>query len=455
MLGIDLGIEQVNKVQKSFFKSRQKEGNSAMANLRSIVSMAVLCIFCSKLYIFSCHAELLFSFNQGQELKDSDDSDYMLSSDLVFKLGFFHPGVSSPLHQSSNSYLGIWYSTLPNNPEAVWVANPDDPIIDSSGVFTLDFEGKLKITRTGGQPIVLNPNQEVSGNVTASLLDSGNFVLREVTADGTPGKILWQSFDYPTNTLLPGMRLGVNLRSRQNLTLSSWLSGQVPSPGAFRLGVDQGGTNQLVVWRREDVYWTSGEWRNGGFQNAPELTRRADLFEFSFVSNEDEKYFSYSVKSGSTHSRWELNSWGQILQFELTKDDTSWENATIASQCKLNVEYPEAVCIEQKPSKCRNRTEIFVPVRGYLKETNSIYPDYNTGLSLSDCHATCWNNCSCVAYESVHSNGTGCLYLRKASDFVPNENFGFSYVLASGNIRGKVKHTLCICSILLVFCSNF
>lgn len=158
----------------------------------------------------------------------------MLSSDLVFKLGFFHPGVSSPLHQSSNSYLGIWYSTLPNNPEAVWVANPDDPIIDSSGVFTLDFEGKLKIMRNGGQPIVLNPNQEVSGNVTASLLDSGNFVLREVTADGTPGKILWQSFDYPTNTLLPGMRLGVNLRSRQNLTLSSWLSGQVPSPGDFQ-----------------------------------------------------------------------------------------------------------------------------------------------------------------------------------------------------------------------------
>lgn len=136
MLGIDLAIEQVNKVQKSFFKSRQKERNSAMANLRSIVSMPVLCIFCSKLYIFSCHAELLFSFNQGQEHKDSDDSDYMLSSDLVFKLGFFHPGVSSPLHQSSNSYLGIWYSTLPNNSEAVWVANPDDPIIDSSGVFT-------------------------------------------------------------------------------------------------------------------------------------------------------------------------------------------------------------------------------------------------------------------------------------------------------------------------------
>ncbi|PON94556.1 S-locus glycoprotein [Trema orientale] len=408
-----------------------------MAKLRGFISIFLSCVVCIQFSFLSGYAELFFSFNQGQEIRDLDDSDHLLSTDGFFKLGFFHPGSSSPLGQSSNTYLGIWYGKLPNNPEAVWVANPNDPIIDSSGIFTLDFDGKLKITHKGGQPIVLNPNQQVSGNVTASLLNFGNFELRELIANGSPGRVLWQSFDYPTNTLLPGMKLGMNLKTGQNWTLSSWLSGQVPSPGAFRLGVDPGGVNQLVVWRREEVYWTSGEWRNGSFQNAPDLTRRADLFEFSFVSNEEEKYFSYSVKSNSTHSRWELNAWGQILQFILATDGNSWENATIAGPCSLNVNYPEAVCIDQKPSKCRNSSEIFVPIRGFFRQTNSINPDYSANLSLGDCHAACWNNCSCVAYESVHNNGTGCLFLSKASDFVPNENFGYSYVLTSGTTRGK------------------
>ena len=232
-------------------------------------------------FFFSClcfeslvliYAESFVTLNQGQQLKASDNSDELVSSNGVFKLGFFHPGSSTPRGPSTNSYLAIWYNKLPNNPEAVWIANPNDPISDSAGVFALDFDGKLKITSSGGQPLVLNPNQKVYDSVTASLLDSGNFVLSEVASNGTLGKVLWQSFDYPTNTLLPGMKIGIE-KSGRNLTLSSWLSGQVPSPGAFRLGFDPGGTNQLVLWQREEVYWTSGERRNGNFKNAPDLTK--------------------------------------------------------------------------------------------------------------------------------------------------------------------------------------
>ncbi|KAG5551168.1 hypothetical protein RHGRI_009559 [Rhododendron griersonianum] len=46
-------------------------------------------------------------------------------------------------------------------------------------------------------------NISSSGNTSATLLDSGNLVLN----DRRSGDILWQSFDYPTDTLLPGMKV--------------------------------------------------------------------------------------------------------------------------------------------------------------------------------------------------------------------------------------------------------
>ncbi|KAI3684750.1 hypothetical protein L6452_33976 [Arctium lappa] len=48
----------------------------------------------------------------------------------------------------------------------------------------------------------------VSRNASATLLDSGNFVLQELHPDiGSVKRVLWQSFDYPTDTLLPERRI--------------------------------------------------------------------------------------------------------------------------------------------------------------------------------------------------------------------------------------------------------
>ena len=400
-----------------------------MAKLMSFI-LFLFSYLCMESPYSSCQ-DILFSLKQGQQMRDGD---HLLSKNGIFKLGFFNPD------SSSDYYLGIWYSKLPNNPESVWVANPDIPILDSSGVLTLDNEGLLRITHDGGQPIVINPNQTALSNVTAMLLDSGNLVLREVDSNGTVGPVLWESFDHPTNTLLPGMKLGLNLKTGQSWALNSWLSNQIPAPGAFRLGVDPGSADQLIVWDRENVYWTSGVWNNKNFQMAPDLTRNVDAYEFSFVSNQDEKYFSYHTKNSSTISRWELNSWGQILQFTLDVDGTTWKNTSV-SPCKFNVNYPNAVCMEQNHTECRNGSEFFVPSKGYYEETKLMYSDYNSSLALSDCHSSCWNNCSCIAYKSHFANGTGCDFWNENANFIKNENFPAIYVLTIGNNRGMPEFT--------------
>lgn len=405
---------------------------------RCLELLILLSCFCIQSFLNS-HAETIL-LKQGQQLLERY-SDHLVSENGIFKLGFVSPGTASVSGGTGNRYVGIYYRKLPSHPDAVWVANPETPTKDSSGVFTLDGDGKLKLIHSGRQLTVSDYNQTVSGNVTASILGTGNLVVREVASNGTFGNVLWESFNHPTNTLLPGMKLGMNHKRGQNLTLSSWLSDQVPAPGAFRLGVDPGDTNQLVIWRREDVYWTSGVWENGSFQAAPELTRRVDLFDFTFVSNKEEKYFSYSVKNSSTLSRWEPNSWGQIMQSILTPNGTAWES-TGTSPCKFNQYYPDAMCIEEKLSECRNGTELFVPSRGYFNGTEFLYYDNDTNLALSDCHTTCWSDCSCIGYESYYSNnGTGCVFMREGTKFEKNDYFGVTYVLTIGNnSKGMSDH---------------
>ncbi|RVW64445.1 G-type lectin S-receptor-like serine/threonine-protein kinase CES101 [Vitis vinifera] len=96
----------------------------------------------------------------------------------------------------------------------------DNPISGTNANLMLDGNGTLMIIHSGGDPIVLNSNQ-ASRNSIATLLDSGNFVVSALNSDGSVKQTLWESFDDPTDTLLPGMKLGINLKTGKNWSLAS------------------------------------------------------------------------------------------------------------------------------------------------------------------------------------------------------------------------------------------
>ncbi|KAI3836193.1 hypothetical protein MKX03_028172 [Papaver bracteatum] len=127
-----------------------------------------------------------------------------------FELGFFKPG------KSQNHYIGIWYKKLTGQSlTVVWVANRDKPLLDpSTSKLTLLGNGNLVITnQTEKSPPIWSTN---SLNATEAVLgDDGNLVLRD---GSNPSVIIWQSFDYPTDTWLPGGGIGFN-----KLTKKTWL----------------------------------------------------------------------------------------------------------------------------------------------------------------------------------------------------------------------------------------
>nr|XP_043618811.1 G-type lectin S-receptor-like serine/threonine-protein kinase At4g27290 [Erigeron canadensis] len=159
------------------------------------------------------------------------DGDTIVSRNGIFELGFFSPGTSM------KRYMGIWFKdTSPHR--VIWVANQEIPLIKTMGMVKLDQEGVLSVVNGG--IVIWSSNSSVSrteDNPLAQLLDTGNLVIQ------SGNNVLWQSFDYPGDTFISGMKLGKDLVTRREMQLTSWRSADDPSPAspALRCQVNNGG----------------------------------------------------------------------------------------------------------------------------------------------------------------------------------------------------------------------
>nr|POF21775.1 g-type lectin s-receptor-like serine/threonine-protein kinase [Quercus suber] len=351
---------------------------------------------------------------QGQELKDGDE---LVSAQGIFTLGFFYL-------TRNNYYLGIWLndnSTRLQN--LVWVANRDAPIFNNSGSLTIDDYGNLKISYNGSLSIVLCSGQEAN-NASAVLLDTGNFVLRETSSE----RQLWQSFDYPTHALVPGMRLGVNRKTGHTWSLTSWRGVLVPAVGSFTLGLEPNLKNRLVILWRESLYWTSS---NVLFNlTSSGLTYYG--YHFSYISNENETYLNYTGVEENYITRvirpLKIDYFGRLSDENYTLVDCTSHDDT--QGCK---------------AQCRSHDDTFTPVSSSLKDGFKF--DESDNLTHKDCEAKCFDNCSCVAYASTNQYAqTGCEIWSTLDRLIgfSNPNARTIYFLASALGERKKKQKMLI-----------
>ncbi|XP_021661937.2 G-type lectin S-receptor-like serine/threonine-protein kinase CES101 isoform X1 [Hevea brasiliensis] len=359
---------------------------------RSQILLSSLCYF---LLIGLSHS-FADTLLQGQQLKDYD---HLISADGTFKLGFFSPGTSR------SRYLGIWYNMVDENEvfiakkKVVWVANRDNPISDSGDILKIDESGKLTILYNEGSSSFPLSSVEAASNVSATLLDSGNFVLKEFNLDGSTKQILWQSFDYPTDTLLPGMKLGFDERKMQVWSLTSWINDNIPAQGSFSLtiGMDRdNSSSQIVIWCKGSIYWTSGMWQNGRFELVSQLSNEGNP-NFRFISNDGANYFTYSLSESENHSlsRYMIDSSGSVLEIR---------GMAPFGACSYK---PDPGCVAQKMPECRSQNVSFEARKGFMSAEGQKF-DQSYNLSLFDCQAECLNNCSCAAYAYTSVNQTVC-----------------------------------------------
>ena len=354
-----------------------------MASKARKLVIALLCLL-----LFLGPSSQLDKLLPGQEIKFNNGD--LVSNQGNFMLGFVEL-------KSNNYYLGIWYNDNRGRLEnLVWVANRDTPIFNNSGSLTIDNNGNLKISDNGSISIVLYSGQEKGNNTIGVLLDNGNFVLREQSS----GRQLWQSFDYPTHVLLPGMKLGVNWKTGHTWSLRSWRGLNVPEVGDFTLVLNPNQTNRLVILWRGNIYWTSEPWNIG------RLKLSYSNYSFSHVSNENETYFSYSlINQDFTKSPSLTIDYSGIL----------FDSGGVMVDCSPLIDEPiyfgiEDKCAMTKLPECRSPDSNIQTFPFSLgNSTNGFKFNESDNLTIVDCQAKCLNNCSCIAYASTNEDDdAGC-----------------------------------------------
>ncbi|XP_057959347.1 G-type lectin S-receptor-like serine/threonine-protein kinase At4g27290 isoform X2 [Malania oleifera] len=365
------------------------------------------------------------------------DGRTLISKQGSFELGFFSPG------DSGEKYVGIWYKNIPVK-TVVWVANRDKPINGSAGALMINTAGSLILHDQNGS-IVWSSNAsslKLPQNPVLQLLDSGNLVLRNEKDDNSES-YLWQSFDYPSDTLLPGMKLGSDLSTGLNRQLSSWKNPDDPSAGEFTYRIDLYSYPDAAVWKLSSKYFRCGPWNGLRFSGVPEL-KPNPVFEFSFKSNQEEVYFTYDLKNKSMVSRLVLNQtsssieryvWIEDEQFWKLYASTPKDNCDVYGLCGAHgtcviSESPICQCLEKFKPKSPEKWNIMdwsegcirnTPLNcgntdGFNKFTGLKLPDsantwVNESMTLEECRAKCLKNCSCMAYTNadIRGGGSGCV----------------------------------------------
>ncbi|XAR56610.1 hypothetical protein NMG60_11037158 [Bertholletia excelsa] len=225
----------------------------------------------------------------------------LISSGQIFELGFFTP------LGSNHSFLGIWYKKYQKT--VVWVANRQNPITDSNVVLTIAADGNL-VLLTGAKNILWSSNaSKTVENSVAKLLDSGNFVLMDERNLNTTEDYVWQSFDYPSDTLLAGMNMGRGLNNTLNRYLTAWKTAGDPSAGEYTYGIDIVGLPQFVLRRGSVKKLRIGPWNGLHFTGTGLAVN--PIFKPVFVSTDEESYYTYEL-TGAWVTRLLLNETGVV-----------------------------------------------------------------------------------------------------------------------------------------------
>lgn len=362
------------------------------------------------------------------------DGDTIVSSGGSFEMGFFRPG------NSKNRYVGIWYNNI-SAKTVVWVANREAPITNASGRLMVVSPGILVLLNDTNAIVWSSNTSRTSQNPIAQLLDTGNLVVRDEN-DNNPENFLWQSFDYLTDTLLPGMKLGKDFVTGLERYLSSWKSDDDPAPGEYTYHCDPSGYPQNTLKKGTEVKYRTGPWNGVSFSGAKNL-RQNPLYRFYLVFNEQEVYYGYEMHNHSIVSRLTLNHSGVVQRWTWIDRTKGWgiyltvptDNCDTHSLCgaygRCNVDNnPECGCLDKFVPKyqnewnmadwsngCVRRTPLDCKNDGFLNYSGVKLPDsqyswFDKTMNLEECEKVCLKNCSCVAYANLDISGaagSGCL----------------------------------------------
>ncbi|KAJ4813302.1 Serine/threonine-protein kinase [Rhynchospora pubera] len=398
--------------------------------------------------------------------------DTLVSSNNTFALGFFNTG------NSSRWYLGIWYTITPHT--VVWVANRKNPMPDSNGSLYINSDSPNLQLKTNSSDVLWHASSSSMVNPIARLSEEGNFVLKDKNANN----IAWQSFDNPTDTLLPGMPFG--LIAGQNLNLTSWTDSDNPAPSHYTLKLDQTAWPEIIIWNGSKPIFRTGPLDGTKFSGSPKFNDYTE-WTFEYVSNQTGEYIYY-MPTSSSKLRLVLNhSTLQMYRFDDAEAEQEWDtdwlvpdpndpcdkyarcgqfglcNLTSSNKCScLEGFEPTHVgdwYVNETTQGCRRGAELNCTSDGFLSISNVKLPDttnttVDRTIKQKECRKRCLKNCSCYAYSNMNEDRGCTMWMGDFTDIRKLDHGGFTlyYRVARSELHGtdaKKKTAVIATSVIL------
>lgn len=366
------------------------------------------------------------SDDQLTDTKPLFPKDMLISAGRDFALGFF-----SPTNSSNKIYIGIWYHNVPER-TVVWIANRDSPITaptsaslaisNNSGLVLSDSQGHIFWTATS--------NTSGGAGTFAVLLSSGNFVLRSPN-----GTNIWQSFDHPTDTMLPTMRVILSYKSQPATRLFAWKGPDDPSTGDISCSMDPTSNLQMFIWNGTLPYFRYSVVNDVPVSGGTYQSNNISItYQAMMVDTGDETYYMFTVLAGSPYMHFSLHYTGK-MRFLIWKNSTSsWtviSEAPSAAGCDLYASCgPFGYCDRTKAMPtcqcpdgfelvdglnlsrgCQRKEELKCGMENhFMTMPNMKIPDkflHIRNRTFDQCAAECTRNCSCMAYAYANLSTAG------------------------------------------------
>ncbi|KAK4253943.1 hypothetical protein QN277_009386 [Acacia crassicarpa] len=361
------------------------------------------------------------TITSGQFIRDHDTIN---SENRDFKLGFFSP------QNSTNRYVGIWYLSQSN---IIWVANRNQPLVDAFGTVTISSNGNIVILDKQNMSVWSSNISNIATNSTVKLLNTGNLVL----SGGKTGTTIWESFQDPSDIMVPKMKLSINKRTGEKVKITSWRSSSDPSLGYYSYSLERPDVPESFFWfNGTRPYHRTGPWNGSTFLGSPTMSTGWS------VGHEDDGtvYLTYNVENNADFAVMGLSPQGQLWiaywnnKREVLRQGIKGTYCDLYGICGafgscsaqsspicscLNGYEPKNLeewnrqnwtsgCVRKKPLECARVAD---KQEGFVKLENMKVPDFlerSTSVTEHNCRTECMNNCTCVAY-AFDLNGIGCM----------------------------------------------
>ncbi|EFH52317.1 hypothetical protein ARALYDRAFT_323655 [Arabidopsis lyrata subsp. lyrata] len=401
-------------------------------------------------------------------------NETIVSPGNVYELGL--------LPTDLNWYLGIWHKEDIFK-QFIWVANRDKPFSISTG--TLKFSENNLVLSDKDNSHVWSANMNRGGvrsPMVAELLDNGNFVVKDSNND----EVLWQTFDYPTDTLLPEMKLGRDKKTGINKVLTSWHPDD-PSRIGYSLQVkNQAGLFELSVCGQDTskCFYRSDPWDGRRFGDIP-LDFSLNYVSPNWTRNVEDSNFTFLMTGQNNNSiltmegrlpqiltwepermMWSL-SWHPLdfySKYQICGPNSYSSRTTTFSVCTcikgFDPAFHENWSLRDWRGGCERTTRLNCTGDHFLQLKNMKLPDtkdvtVDMVIGKKNCEKRCLRDCDCTAYAyvTILKGHAGCVMWTGALNDFQNYSVGGRDLYVK--VAAAIDHVIIIIGVVVVALATF